>query len=229
MRSRATSCRTIADIDWGNRIIRPSSGGLESPCRNRRPPPDQLQWNLPKHQSAVELMELALAALPALAPIHPKCCMNMDYWASGERERRGRRCGESLLGNGSAAVLVWMDSGGAAKQSGVECICAGCGHACNLSQSVSQSAPWKMYDPTQQWRTGSYRNTSTQGRRSCRDTCTTCRYRGRPVIHIIRSWYLRYGRFIHQAKATTYCRYRYMINKMPHKQSIWTLNCQSWI
>lgn len=89
MRSRATSCRTIADIDWGNRIIRPSSGGLESPCRNRRPTPDQLQWNLPKHQSAVELMELALAALPALAPIHPKCCMNMDYWASGERERGG--------------------------------------------------------------------------------------------------------------------------------------------
>lgn len=64
----------------------------------------------------------------------------LSEWREGEGGG-GRRCGESLLGNGSAAVLVWMDSGGAAKQSGVECICAGCGHACNLSQSVSQSAP----------------------------------------------------------------------------------------
>lgn len=76
-------------------------------------------------------MELALTALPAHSH-----SMLYEYGLLSERNKAVQEESPLLQDNDFTAALVWMDGGRAAKQSGAfRLICAGCGHACNLSQS----------------------------------------------------------------------------------------------
>lgn len=156
MLSRATSCRAIGDIDWSNRIIRPL------------PPPSSrsITMESPQTLKPAELMEPALAALPACS----HSSKNAVWIWIIECEERGRLCRVMTLQR--AMVTVGRRPTCRAERSGPARVAAVVTHVISVSQRKRHE---RCMTPTQHSRPG--RNTDTQGHRyMCRDTATGMQY-----------------------------------------------------